>query len=313
MEGNELRSWRMNTISERMKEASTKERKQGGVEVVSGERGTGEQIWCLLDIKANSPPNPHTCTTHAHTNTHSHYYKDPRENCTFNFQSPNCIRTALLSALLSLLLRCCPRTFRGLLHGALQLHQAFPSTSFWTLYTHTPATTVTSLLRFCCSLFFYQIINQATYIIIHYNCTIVDIHVGQVCRVAAGWIFGSVCHIKKLREYGGYYPFSVWLDRKDWIRVENWSEKCSFSLFPLITIQEFVVMMSEFLMWVSIQTQTWWVTPLISLQSWSPPYVTVKKKRIHCSSSTYTVEITSLMSQKTITLILTTHLLGNIW
>lgn len=61
----------------------------------------------------------------------------------------------------------------------------------------------------------------------------------------------------------------------------NWSENSSFSLVSLITIQEFVSMMSEFFTWVSVQTQTRWVTPLISLQSWSPPYVTaeIKKKK----------------------------------
>lgn len=53
-------------------------------------------------MKANSPSNP----THIHTHTH-HSCKDPRENCTFNFQTPNCIRTALLSSPLSLSLPLC--------------------------------------------------------------------------------------------------------------------------------------------------------------------------------------------------------------
>lgn len=67
--------------------------------------------------------------THAHTHMHartSQFFRDPRENCTFNFQSPNCIRTALLSSPLSRFPLCCPGTFKGLLHGALRLHWALP-------------------------------------------------------------------------------------------------------------------------------------------------------------------------------------------
>lgn len=53
-------------------------------------------------------------TAHPTTQTYTHHFcKDPRENCTFNFQTPNCIRTALpRSSPLSLFPWCCPELSR---------------------------------------------------------------------------------------------------------------------------------------------------------------------------------------------------------
>lgn len=82
---------------------------------------------------------------HTHTRGHTHartsqFFRDPRENCTFNFQSPNCIRTVLLSSPLSRFPLCCPGTFKGLLHGALHLHWAllFFSISYFLCHSQSP-------------------------------------------------------------------------------------------------------------------------------------------------------------------------------